>query len=932
MADINYLYYGDQQVDQQALMNQMANEVNNYVQNQSWTRKRKERFMSAYLDIIQRGLKGASNNTGEWVIDFGGTPDWSTKDKEMYEEAAYFIQQQMGNLAVSIKEEEPKKELPTFTADTFLKGFKKYVNDQISAGFNLQIGGEDDQWNYLDPRDTKTGLRGRTERAKKLSQLLQGYLDTLNTQEYNFEGGPFKNTDELKSRISNAVKALTETPENFDDDKLTLQALGLKASDYFNNGSGDFYVDETGQYLINPDTQKPFTYGDLYNYNLNKEKEETKLKEGQKALIDSLQVFTNRDPVRLYSSNQLSKKYPNGIQSFINKYAKVSIDQLTQDENDELYSLFYNGATDNELEDIKDEEWEIIKQKVQLPAIKGSYNNTIERSKKQFKKIKDLPGLFYDTVENKIYQIGKPDVSTDISDLFKSPQDVLDEKQKLREDYEKRTQLSAQDIEYLASIIPDLVSIANVEPLTAGGSAIAGSVMRHHALSSRPGGMNTSDKLWQALDYLGGVLAAVPAVGDAYLIGRVLNTVKKVATPLIGAAGIYGIGSSTVDLLTKLANGEDLSLQDQLNIIQSLPMILSSVRARHAQGVNEAVRAANEGVAATKKGKVKVTLNLPDQNPKEVTISGLSETKAKEIQKKFKEFGDDNQKKIEYLKQDAEVKQAAGNDFNWEVASIETPKRSWNTLKRPSEVELYDDYVATQNRANYEAELARLKQSNWFDRRTARRLEWADKVYNFTGGAKKQTPTGTFRKVWDFLVNPGKERVEKIRTASQEINNQNQAPQVTPTTQIAREISYAPDGISKTQQKFLNRSLGFTSSKRSKKAPVVGVEPVGRLINGQEFTTTYSPTDKAIIAKIEGNEVFRSKSASIVEAQKEFGQWINEQNNKIKQSGIVIARNSEEWSKFIDSIKKLKQDGFLMKQGGKITDNQIKNFLNKYKV
>jgi hypothetical protein len=58
--------------------------------------------MSAYSDLMNRGIQGASNGTGQWMIDVGGDAlpfdTMSQKDKEMYQEAAYFIQQQMAGL------------------------------------------------------------------------------------------------------------------------------------------------------------------------------------------------------------------------------------------------------------------------------------------------------------------------------------------------------------------------------------------------------------------------------------------------------------------------------------------------------------------------------------------------------------------------------------------------------------------------------------------------------------------------------------------------------------------------------------------------------------------------------------------------------------------------------------------------------------------
>ena len=76
MADIQYLNYGDQQIEQEALLKNMADQVVNYVNSQPWTTKRKKKFMSAYSDIINRGILGASSSTGEWMINVGGDQDY----------------------------------------------------------------------------------------------------------------------------------------------------------------------------------------------------------------------------------------------------------------------------------------------------------------------------------------------------------------------------------------------------------------------------------------------------------------------------------------------------------------------------------------------------------------------------------------------------------------------------------------------------------------------------------------------------------------------------------------------------------------------------------------------------------------------------------------------------------------------------------------
>ena len=163
-------------------------------------------FMSAYSDIINKGLKGASSNTGQWIIDYGGPyQDPSTRDKklqQMYGEAAYFIQQQMSKLATSTKKEEEKKEdkeeLPKFTNEEFTKQFQTQLLNDWFGGRNAST----QEWNEFDTeRDSQTGKRSTKERAKKLSITLQNYLKSLEERKYDFKGSHFSNLEDFKSRI-----------------------------------------------------------------------------------------------------------------------------------------------------------------------------------------------------------------------------------------------------------------------------------------------------------------------------------------------------------------------------------------------------------------------------------------------------------------------------------------------------------------------------------------------------------------------------------------------------------------------------------------------------------------------------------------------------------------------------------------------------------
>ena len=241
MADIQYLNYGDQQIEQQALLNNLADQVVGYVESKPWSKKRKEKFMSAYSDIMTRGIVGASNKTGQWIIDVNGAIDFDSKDKkdkEMYQEAAYFIQQQMSGLPTKQSKEEQEKidksKLQKFNNDFFTKDFINYLSEQEFGGqkFSTQ-----EQWNPLDKRGDN-GLRDTKNRRRILAQRLKEYADSLDETKYNFEEGPFKNLSNFKSRVDVAIRALN-TDDNLEDEIAALNALGLNPNDFLYNGAND---------------------------------------------------------------------------------------------------------------------------------------------------------------------------------------------------------------------------------------------------------------------------------------------------------------------------------------------------------------------------------------------------------------------------------------------------------------------------------------------------------------------------------------------------------------------------------------------------------------------------------------------------------------------------------------------------------------------
>ena len=237
-----YLTYGENQVDQAELMNSLASGVEPYLNSTKWGQKKKyrEKWLNAYQDIMNRGLVGASNENGMWKINHNGEAiDLDSKsniDREMYQDAAYFIQSKMDSLQKK-KEEEEKKEttnLPVYDNDQFTTGLNTQISNSLFGGRKFST---EEDWNILDERD-ENGIRGTNVRANKLADMLQNYSDSLEEGKYSFEGSPFKNLSDLKGRISTAIQSLRDgTWDQNDVD--SLNSIGLNWKNYFYNGEND---------------------------------------------------------------------------------------------------------------------------------------------------------------------------------------------------------------------------------------------------------------------------------------------------------------------------------------------------------------------------------------------------------------------------------------------------------------------------------------------------------------------------------------------------------------------------------------------------------------------------------------------------------------------------------------------------------------------
>ena len=234
-------YYG-KEIDQDAFLQKVAKEAQLYVDSQPWSKKMKERWINAYSDLMNHGITGVrvateGNNAGFNEVTYDGeqipTGGMKRKDRAMYEDAAWFIEKQMGS--ISPKEEEKKKDLTVFSNKDFIEGLNASIGNEWYGGQDWSVK----DWNALDERDKTTGKRGIRNRADRLVQVLKNYAPTLKDK-YNFEGSPFKDYDDFQNRVNEAITALQSKDTSDDND--ALNRLGINPKTYFDDGLNDTFT------------------------------------------------------------------------------------------------------------------------------------------------------------------------------------------------------------------------------------------------------------------------------------------------------------------------------------------------------------------------------------------------------------------------------------------------------------------------------------------------------------------------------------------------------------------------------------------------------------------------------------------------------------------------------------------------------------------
>ena len=922
-----YINFGDEQINKQDLLKAIG-DYKAYSSTQPWSAARRGAFDSVIELALNRGILGTRKytnpDTGEsmYYATFGGDPfDINTYDKNTrrgWQDAAGFI----GKLAESLPtkksiEEKKKKEeeeriakLPTFDSNSFLSTLYKNISDKEFGGQAFDGKTFDmNRWNTLDDVRNEKGAVGTDKRKEALAKYLENIDRDFNAGEYNWENSPFKDADDFKSRLGEAVRALRS--EDLNDDTPALNKLGINYKDWFNNRTGEVYTtDEQGN---------PITYGTYYRGLQAQKDDEAKLAAGkqkaaqQKAYENTL--FFNRvtnSKMLGQNAQALKEKYKdsNTLLQQLQNYAQNDIRTLSPDEQSEIqgaYRYLAKSPIDNKL----------LKQLQSSSS--GLYRNAAPN---RFKKINGIDNLVWDSIAGQVIQINtrqqQQAVQNQPTDLFADVQTQQDKEQEFLNS--KIPGITNAEWKELSAIGLDVASIINPEAITGSAMALGAAGLRHSAKNDSNPNWSLGDYFWQGIDYLTGALGGIQVAGDLVLSAKTMATASK-AIPILrkmarlGAwTDLYQSYPDLKEATRKITSGEELTVKDWRAIGQGIRGLVSHGRLNRGNRAERRVlEKSGQNITpeniSSMKGKVQnYSQKLGFTRTKPTNTSEISIIKATVNGKESEiEISSNAKARIQ------EKVQKAGNNTEARNKAVKEVLESEGKIKASDKIEV---------------EAPSIRDGKYVPRwlGTSRNLFGTKQVSSQQGNDVFKDYISGNRSYWDRYKYGSNTELKGI------YNRLNGNNSIKPTTEQQTETPKANKNSSKTNlntqsydknTKYEYNILNIPNKNKSKLLQK-GDSQSATLADGKDYRFVYSHEGDAIIM-LNGKPIINAKSKNQKEAKEIFLNFIKDINNKVKTNNQNQFIKRFE-SKYLENIRELKRKGFFLKQGGTIDKQRIQRY------
>ena len=883
MAEIKYIPYRDDEIDEEAFWKKADEEYENYLNSRMWARNSPEKrnlWIQSYNNLRNMGVTGI---TGTNINHNGIAP---IDNREYYGDVADFL---IRNIAPNIKtkkalEEEAKKKeeeriaaLPVYSFDS---DFTKYL-------INTEYGGNKENfqndWNNLDKAD-KFGIRKNKNRKDRLLNILTNYRDQLQFDNFRYgtEDSPFSNKEDLIERLDGAIAALKSPDPN--DDNEHLNKLGL-SSNFLSTGENN-RITYGGQQMTAAEAR------DL-------EAKTTKQAEAEKIKQQKANQFKK---VRFIPMNRVNGTLPQGqnVLEELNNY--YNLGQLSPEQISKLVGTFKFAQKNNALKDLSKEE---------LARFGSTYANNPGR----LKKIDGLNGFYYDTIGNRIIQPFM-DTQGGTQNLQELINQNSPEQQRLRasqrklgtigkdwetEDY-LRMGAMAQDIAGATSAWfgPYGMAASGILGLTSLGTNLAADVA-DESLTWGDRAKNVGVNLGLA------AVGMVPGLGLASRTGKWLTNIAKWAPRLLTIQALKDTPEVYASIKKAIDNPSELTNQDWKNIGYGL-----SIAAGLSRGAKGIVN--NRKFKPTTQGQTKTYTKT--KSGKEIEITKKQE---KAINKAGRKGGND--KANEELRK---IQGAENEEVNVEFKTgLKERFNSDNKLKTYTKNVGQSPEVQRYSRA--------LSIKNVRDKRNhpilSRFLSTDYDIYQ-KAAQFPNTNIGIvdrIKQTWNPVSNrpfKGKQQQTNTQSNPQSSTTQTTSTQnnVSPTGSNAKP---KPPVLSKTESNELKTTLkgeNFSTNEFKNESRVVGsVRGFGDLygIRNSDGTHTLEIDFGGIRVNVNGTKAdIKSKTLEVL--RKDVMKRIDQQVPKQNRSRIKY-----------ELIKQLKQNGYL-KYGGTLNNRDVDSIIQKY--
>lgn len=326
---------GPRKISVDALKRATDAAVTGFIQNQNWKESEQQEFMKAYHNLMNGIDNGtiAERDLGRRLLDTTGMYT-NEKDKfDAYGYAAGFINRYADALP-EYKEEETKKILEKYNSKKSNRILEALNNTYYGGNFSASLS-DFELWRDRDALN-QDGTRPITKRAEALAKLVDAEIADVQSNEYDYEGSPYRDKNDL-------VERLTRLSTNLKDGN-------IDSSD-FNDFIAVGIPSNVAKLLFENDLAK------YYSEKSDKSKELTELQQKQKQLAE-LQAARKEEEDLAATNKAIEQEL--ALQNFDDWYSKLNpgYDQVlfSRDNVDDYVEWYRQNTTKDNISNM----WESI--------------------------------------------------------------------------------------------------------------------------------------------------------------------------------------------------------------------------------------------------------------------------------------------------------------------------------------------------------------------------------------------------------------------------------------------------------------------------------------------------------------------------------------------------------------------------------------------